>query len=125
MQNPISVNSRDISNIVTRYGYMVSYTRVDGGSGGTMLDGSTTVDVIAVKAIITVPLMPLMESQLNSLLDSLYANDYVTVTYYDPRANATRTIQCIMTEDVESKHAGQNAFSNEIWLSGVLTFTER
>lgn len=124
MQKSIRINSIDYSQYVTKYGYSVSYRKVDGGAGGTMLTGETTVDVLAIKAVITVPLMPMFESQLNALIANALSSDYPTLRYFDPRTNAYRTITTIMDEP-EMRHVGMNCYNNEIWIAGTLTFTEK
>lgn len=124
MQKEIHINDTDYTSLVTRYGYSVSYTKIDGGQGGVMLDGSTTVDVLAIKAVITVPLMPLFGSQLNQIIADVLSVDYPTLYYFDPRLNDYRQVETIMSEP-QMQHVGMNAFENEIWLAGTLTFTER
>ena len=124
MQKEIRINNHDYTALVTRYGYSVSYTKIDGGQGGTMLDGSTTVDVLAIKTVITVPLMPLFESQLNGIVADALSSDYPTLYYFDPRTSTYRTIETIMSEP-QMQHVGQSITNDEIWLAGTLTFTER
>lgn len=124
MQKEIRINNHDYTSLVTRYGYSVNYTKIDGGQGGTMLDGSTTVDVLAIKAVITVPLMPLFEGELFGIISDVLSTDYPTLYYFDPRTNSYRTIQTIMGEP-EMRHVGQSITEAEIWLAGTLTFTER
>ena len=67
MRKSISINDVDCSTIFTRYGYSVSYTKIRGAAGGTMLDGSTTEDVIAIKAVVTLSFMPQTEEELLQL----------------------------------------------------------
>lgn len=124
MQKDIHINGTDYTSLVTRYGYTVSYAKVDGGQGGVMLDGSQTVDVLAIKAVITVPLMPLFESQLNALIADVLSLDYPTLYYYDPRSGDYREVQTIMSEP-QMQHVGHSVVDDEIWLAGTLTFTER
>lgn len=124
MQKEIRINNHDYTALVTRYGYSVNYTKIDGGQGGTMLDGSTTVDVLAIKAVITVPLMPLFESQLREIIADTLSSDYPTLYYFDPRAGDYRTIETIISEP-QMQHVGQSITDAEIWLAGTLTFTER
>lgn len=124
MQKDIHINRHDYTSLVTRYGYSVSYTKIDGGQGGTMLDGSTTVDVLAIKAVITVPLMPLFESQLNEIVADALSKDYPVLYYYDPRTANYREIETIMDEP-SMQHVGYSVAEQEVWLAGTLTFTER
>ena len=124
MQKDIHINSKDYTSLTTRYGYSVGYKKIDGGGGGTMLDGSTTVDVLAIKAIITVPLMPLFESQLNEIIADVLSLDYPVLYYFDPRTSTYREIETIMSEP-QMQHVGESIVEEEIWLAGTLTFTER
>lgn len=124
MRKSISINDVDCSTIFTRYGYSVSYTKIRGDAGGTMLDGSTTEDVIAIKAVVTFSFMPQTEEELNAFLNLLYNSDYAKVNYFDPKAKDYRTIEAIYSE-ITSKHVMTNVNDDELWITGQLTLTER
>ena len=121
----IKINNVDRTALFTPYGYSVTYKKVMGSNGGVMQDGSTIEDVIAIKAVITLPCMPLKENQFYSLLASLYGSKYAELHYFDPRTNAYRTIECIYAE-VSGTHRITNVYGQEIWTSGsALELTER
>ena len=124
MKKSISINDVDCSTLFTRYGYSVSYTKIHGDAGGTMLDGSTTEDVIAIKAVVTYSFMPQTEEELNAFLNLLYKSDYAKVNYFDPKAKNYRTIEAIYSE-ITSKHVMTNVNEDELWTTEQLTLTER
>lgn len=124
MKKEISINGVDCSSLFMRYGYTVNYKKVHGANGGTMLDGSTTEDVIAVKAVISLSFMPQTEEDLSAFMSSLYGSDYATVYYYDPKDGAYRTIEAIYSE-MNVKHLMTNIYDNEMWHPGTMTLTER
>lgn len=124
MKKSISINDVDCSTLITRYGYSVSYIKIRGDAGGTMLDGSTTEDVIAIKAVVTYSFMPQTEEELNAFLNLLYKSDYAKVNYFDPFAKDYRTIEAIYSE-ITSKHVMTNVNEDELWTTEQLTLTER
>lgn len=124
MQKEIRINDIDCTSLFTRYGYSVGYTKIRGNNGGTMLDGSTTEDVIAIKAVVTLPLMPLTEEQLTGVISNVYSADYVALYFFDPRAGEYRQAE-FMYDEITCRHAMENIYNNEMWLAGSLALTER
>ena len=124
MKKEISINDVDCSSLFMRYGYTTDYKKIHGANGGTMLDGSTTEDVIAVKAVISLSFMPQTEEALTEFLTSLYGSDYATVRYFDLMSGEYRTIEAIYSE-INVKHLMTNIYENEMWQPGTLTLTER
>lgn len=124
MEKNITINGVDCASLFTRYGYTVTYKKIYGNAGGTMLDGRTTEDVIAIKAVIKLTFMPFAEESLSNFLSSIYGSDYAVVKYFDPKAGKYRTIEAMYSE-IESEHAFINCNEDNIWLAGALTLTER
>lgn len=124
MEKNIIINGDNCSSLFPRFGYVVSYKKIHGSAGGTMLDGSITEDVIALKAEIKLTLMPFTEKALSDFLSSLYGSDYAVVNYFDPMVNAYKTIEAIVGE-IETQHSFINCNKDDIWMSGTLTLTER
>lgn len=124
MRKDILINGIDCSPIFGRYGYTTNYKKINGAAGGTMLDGSQTVDVLAVKAVITFEIIPATEAEISKLVKMLYSADYCDVTYFDIRINDYRTIECIPSE-MTAKHLMTNAFGDEMWRVEAVTFEER
>ena len=124
MKKEISINGVDCSSLFMRYGYTTDYKKIHGANGGTMLDGSTTEDVIAVKAVISLSFMPQTEEALSAFLSSLYGSDYATVRYFDIKEGDYRTIEAIYSE-MNVKHLMTNIYDNEMWQPGTMTLTER
>lgn len=125
MQKNITINNVDCAKTFTKYGYLVTHKKIHGAAGGTMLDGSTTEDVIAIKASINLTLMPQTEEALVSFLKSLYGSDYAAVNYYDPFYGEYRNIEAIIGE-LEVKHTFVNVNGDDIWtFTTQLTLAER
>lgn len=101
----------------------VTYIKREGVNGGMMLDGSMMVDVIAYKAVLTVPLNPMTAGEQSALLDAVCA-DYVNVRYFDVKTNAYRTAQFIPT--IGTTSAVILRAGSAKWFSGLaITFEER
>ncbi len=81
------INGTDYAKCFNRLEYAVSFERREGPNGGTMKDGSKTVDLLATKAVITLSTNTMTASQLAELLQEL-DSEYVYITYTDPRTNA-------------------------------------
>lgn len=124
MEKEISINGVDCASLFMRYGYSTDYKKVHGANGGTMLDGSTTEDVIAVKAVISLSFMPQTEADLSAFLSSLYGSDYAIVRYFDIKEGDYREIEAIYSE-MNVKHLMTNIYDNEMWQPGTMTLTER
>ena len=124
MKKEISINGVDCSSLFMRYGYSTDYKKIHGANGGTMLDGSTTEDVIAVKAVISLSFMPQTEADLSAFLSSLYESPYATVRYFDLKAGAYREVEAIYSE-MNVKHLMTNINDAEMWQPGTMTLTER
>lgn len=124
MRKDIMINGVDCSKIFTEYGYSVNYKKINGKAGGTMLDGSTTVDVIAIKAVISFAVLPQKEEEMSNFIKLMYSGDYLEVTYFDIRENGYRTIETIPSE-VSAKHLMQNVFGTHMWQVKAVSFTER
>ena len=124
MKKEISINGVDCSSLFMRYGYSTDYKKIHGANGGTMLDGSTTEDVIAVKAVISLSFMPQTEEALSAFLSSLYESPYATVRYFDLKAGDYREIETIYSE-MNVKHLMTNINDAEMWQPGTMTLTER
>lgn len=120
----IQINGTDYTDYFPPEGYKVQYTKVTGQNEGLMLDGSYTEDILAIKAVVSSPLMPLTEAQQSKLLQDLLSEDYATVYYFDPRRNAYRS--AVMQYEIEaSKHRGTGADGKEYWTGMAVTFTDR
>lgn len=124
MKKEISINGVDCSSMFLPYVFATRYKKIYGTNGGTMLDGTTTEDVIERKAVITLSFLPQAEADLTTFISSLYGSDYATVRYFDIKAGDYRTIEAIYSE-VEAKHLMTNINDVEMWLPEPLTLTER
>ena len=120
----IQINGTDYTNLFPPAGYEVSYAKITGNNEGTMLNGAYTEDTIAIKAVVSSPLIPLTEAQQSGFIQNLLSNDYATVYYFDPRKNAYRT--AVMQYNISTtKHRGTGADGNEYWTGITVTFADR
>ena len=117
------INDVDYTSAIQRYGMATTYQKREGNNGGMMLDGSMTVDVIAYKAVLTIPLNPMLADEQAALISTV-ATDYVDVYYFDAKTGGYRTAMFIpdigMTSAVIMKSDGNKYFSGL-----ALTLTER
>ena len=89
-----------------------------------MLDGSYEEDILAIKAVVSSPLMPLTEEQQSSILSDILSDDYATVYYFDPRKNAYRS--AVMRYEIgTTRHRGSGANGTEYWTGLTVKFTDR
>ena len=120
----IQLNGVDFTAFFPPEGYEVEYIKVTGSNEGTMLDGSYTEDVLAIKAVVSSPLMPLTEEQQSLFLQTIQSRDYASVYYFDPKKNAYRKPD--MQYQIERmRHRGTGANGSEYWTGLAVTFTDR
>lgn len=124
MKKEITINGVECSSLFVRFGYAIDYKKIYGANGGTMLDGSTTEDVVAVKAVISLTFIPQAEEALSAFLSSLYGSEYATVRYFDLKTGDYRTIEALYSE-MNVKHLMTNIYDEEVWQPGTITLTER
>lgn len=124
MNKEIKVNNIDCSSIFTRYGYSVTYKKIMGDAGGDMLDGSTTVDVIAVRPIVTLGFMPVAEDKLSAFIANLYKKDYAQVYYFDLCEREYKTIEAIYS-DIQAGHRLTGTDGKDYWFASTITFEGR
>ena len=95
---PFIVDGVDFSTKINRLVYSVGYEKREGSTGGLMLDGSETVDILAFKAVVTVYTNALTESEVTALFSALL-KPYVQLTYRDLRTGSDRTATFIPDVD--------------------------
>lgn len=88
----LTINGVDFSELITKYGYSVDYKKILGSNSVYTLNGTYHEDVLAWKAVIEAELRPLKSSTLASVI-TICANEYVTVSYFDTKTNAVKTIE--------------------------------
>lgn len=88
-----------------------------------MLDGSYTDDVLAVKAIVKCPCMPLSEIKLSQLLSEI-SEAYADVFFFDPKLNKYRTAT-MLTPETSQDFKGTGADSIDYWAGTILQFEEK
>ena len=117
------LNDLDITNMVQRYGIGFGYEKREGSNGGMMLDGSETVDVLAWKSVLTIPMNPMTKDEQSAVLQEVMS-DYVTVYYYEPKIAGYKSASFIPT--VGASSAAILRVDGAYWFQGLaLTLRER
>ena len=122
MAKTVKMNNVDVTSYFVPRGMKVTYVKVLGENGGTMLNGDLLEDVLAWKAKVTIPCMPLTETQQADFLTKATA-DHPTLYYFDPRRNAYRTIH-YMADVAEATYKGKGGTNVDYWTGYVLTAEE-
>lgn len=126
MRKNIWINGTDRTEITTEYGYSVLYVKRTGGNGGTVLSGKIIEDVLANKAKITVPLLPLREEQYRELLRDIYSGTYAEVMFFDPKADGDGyRIAEFIYDEISAQHIMESIDGNDYWIVPPLVFEER
>lgn len=119
----ILINGVNFTSYFTPSGFVCAYTKIDGGNGGTMKNGDTIQDIIAVKARGQATCMPLNELQQAKLLAAIYESQPVTLQYFDARLGHNRSIEAYM-EASEATYRGYGGTGVEFWTGIVVSFSE-
>ena len=91
LQPLVIINGIDFSAIPKDVAAItVTYEKREGNNGGLMKNGDMTVDILAWKAVIKIETKGIASSWIPTLLNEMM-NDYVEVTFIDPRTNSQRT----------------------------------
>lgn len=119
----ILINGVNFTSYFTPSGFVCAYTKIDGGNGGTMKNGDTIQDIVAVKARGQATCMPLNELQQAKLLAAIYESQPVTLQYFDARLGHNRSIEAYM-EASEATYRGYGGTGVEFWTGIVVSFSE-
>lgn len=120
----ITINGTDYTDYFTRIGYSVHYESVQGSNADLMLDGSYTEDELKLRAVVTLPCMPLDEERLSNILQEVYSGSYHIVEYFDIKTRSYKTEE-MRRQVSEQTYKGQGANGLEYWTGTVVTFTTR
>lgn len=123
MAKTVKMNGTTVTSYFVPKGMKVSYKKVLGKNGGTFLSGDREEDVLAWKAVVTLPCMPLTEAQQTDFLGKATVDD-PTLYYFDPRTNAYRTIHYMATIK-ETVYRGAGGTGTEYWTGLVLVAEEK
>lgn len=123
MAKEIWINGKDYTKYFAHRNWKVEYQSIKGNNAGRMLDGSYVEDEIAIKAVITLSLMPLNETQAATLLDEVLYNVYPKIKYYDLRTGAYREIETI--RKISSSTYWGTCVGGDYWGNTTITLTER
>lgn len=116
------LNGIDFSRDVYRKGLAVQYKKLYGKNGGTMLDGSQTVDLLAVKTVLTATCNPLTSARL-SALSAVCRSECISVQYSDPEAGGDIRLEMLPELSVAKKSLVVNGVT--YWEGVVISLTER
>lgn len=83
------IDGVDFSQHIHKRGYSVTYEPRYGSNGGTMLDGSETVDILAWKTVLELPINGLPQNEMSALI-AASRKGYISISYFDLHANAIR-----------------------------------
>lgn len=103
--------------------YDVSFEYVDGSQGGLMLSGAETVDELTAKEIIRVPLFPLTDEQIRTVLEVVIPQPIHTVHYYSPYLGE-RTIPMIRSVQ-HARYRGKGLNGADYWTGIEVVFREK
>ena len=117
------INDVVVSSLFTRYGYSVSYEKVTGPNSGFMQDGSYVEDVLRWRAVVSLKVIPLNETQLSFLLNTILPSTYIRLYYFDPMNNDYRE-EYFTIEGQPMTFRGQGADGNNYWTGYALTLKE-
>lgn len=123
MRPKLIVEGRDLSQVINKYRYRVAYTRTLGKNGGTLLTGEEIIDVLRVRAVLTLSMNFLTDAEIEEALD-LFTRDSVEVVFYDPRERSERSATFI--PDMSQATLGIMSEEKTLWRDGVtLTLREK
>lgn len=123
MPKTIIINGTDFTSWTTPAGYEVNTKSVYGGNKTVMSTGGEFKDEVALLSVVTLPFMPLTETQLSTLTQKLYEGQTCTVYFFDPDVKQYRTMTANRQLD-KRKYRGKGADGNDYWTPVICTFEE-
>lgn len=125
-QKIIHINGVNCSHLFKEQGYSVGEKKILGPFSGTMLDGTQTEDLIALKDVLELPLEPLSEEEICSLMTLIREGSkfpYVEIYYFSTNYGAYRTAVFIRGEITNSQYFISNS-NTAYYMENKLSFTE-
>ena len=120
---PLFINAMDFSAMANKYGYAVGYTLKNGPNGGQMEDGTEIIDRREVMTTIVWKMNDIPSGELSQLLGVCLKDPYLSVYYFEPRTNGTRT--SVFTAEVGQQQVLLYTPEGAVWFGGpVLTLRE-
>lgn len=123
-QKPLKINGTDFTSWIPSAGYTVENRRVYGNNAMTMMDGNTWKDEVAVKSTVTVPFLPLTDTQLQTLMSKLLASATCTVYFFDSDIGYDREMTAYSNAG-KRKFRGKGSDNQYYWTGVEVTFEER
>jgi len=124
VQKPIYINGTDYTALFPAAGYEVNYIKETGANAGLMINGAYNEDTLALKAVVSSPLMPVDEDQQAAFLQDVMSSDYASVYYFEPSRKNFRT--AVMRWELgKTKYRGLGADGKLYWTGMAVTFTDR
>lgn len=124
MQRTIKINGTDFTDYTPPTGYIVTPRYVQGGNAVTMQSGIRYEDEIARKSDVTMPLIPLTDAQMRTLMTTLNASATCSVYFFDPDRNGYRTMTAYRKVG-DRKFRGKGANNTYYWTSREILFEEQ
>lgn len=95
MNMTLLIDSVDFSSYLTKRGYTVDYKKVMGANSCYTLDGTYHEDVLARKAVVTAPLLPMTSAKLSAIIKA--CDSCTNATFLDTKTNTIVTKPVIAT----------------------------
>ena len=121
---PWIFDGEDFSKYINRFGYSVFYEKREGMNGGMMLDGSMTVDVLAWKAVLQLPVNGLPADKMAQLVAAC-TKPYISVDYFDLRTGGQRSGVSFIPTLSEGVLSLINGEGTQWYRGAVLTLQEK
>ena len=122
-QKDLIVNNENLSALYPDGSYRVDFESIDGTQGGVMLSGGETVDELKLREIVTFPLFPLTDLQVQNVLALVMVKPVHTVHYFSPW-KGERTIEMIRTVRT-ARYRGKGLNGETYWTGLELSFREK
>ncbi len=116
------LNGVDFSRYLYRYGMTVQYEKIYGKAGGQTLDGRELVDLIRVRPILVCACNPMTSDEF-SRLATVCAEDYIFVSYTDPKTGGDVRMEAVPILSAAKKTLVINGVT--YWEGAVITLKER
>lgn len=125
MNMTLLIDGVDFSSYLTKKGYTVEYKKIMGANSCYTLDGTYHEDVLARKALVVAPLLPMKSDQLSTILNA--CDNCNNATFLDAKTNTNVTKNVIAT--LSSVSVALNKTNALFWNSSgnsiTLTIEER
>lgn len=127
MTKTIEINGVDCTNWFKEKGYTVGEKRITGSNSGITLAGTQIEDILSIKDVLILPLEPLSEEDICSLMRLLRNSQsapYVRIYYFSTNYGSYRSA-VFLREEVSNKHKFTSSKGVDYYEEKTLEFTEQ